>query len=661
MKASGATCLTPTGRSRKSSRPRKAPLVAGLLLLASILCLSAAAAQVSAAELLPPGHTGLAQRAVRHGPPPAVGDIGAYAAQPAGKDRSLGRPSAKSPKGITTPLRPTLKWSRVSGATCYDLRIYQGNTLKRIFNGRHGTSRQVTKSLPANVDLTWRVRARAPGSIGAWSKGMNFIISPPKPQSPSGTIASATPTFQWNSLNGATRYECSISGGGVRLTKSRLTTLSYTFSKALPTNVPLTWKVRGSNADGKGVWSRGVAFTVVPGDPSLTITANDQSKTYGAALPLGNSAFTAAGLLPGDSLTSVTLSSTGAAAGANVGGSPYPIVPSAAGGTGLDKYVITYVSGSLTVGRKALTIGGAVAGDKFCDGTTTATVDFTGASLGGVIAGDTVTIDSSGYSANFASASIGTGKPVTVTGVTVSGADAGNYTVSQPSGLSADIAPLSTAVSSSTAPLQGRGYSAGCFIPSGTATGDLVFAVVQAQDRWSAVPPLGPTVGDWTKIGDYSSTASISGTTHYFYHALYYLHVGASVPWLDTWDFFPAYLDNISVTNTTYRGATYDTAANVPYTTADTSLTAGSVTPSGVGECLLFIGGAYDPSGIGTVSVGTAPAGFTTDVNVSSNDFLGYFALAADAQASAAPSGTKTATLTTSTDLKQAWLIALKP
>ena len=73
------------------------------------------------------------------------------------------------------------------------------------------------------------------------------------------------------------------------------------------------------------------------------------------------------------------------------------------------------------------------------------------------------------------------------------------------------------------------------------------------------------------------------------------------------------------------------------------------------------MGGAYDPSGIGTVSVSAAPTGFTADVNVSSNDFLGYFALANDPQPSAAPSGAKTATLTTSTDLKQAWLIALRP
>jgi hypothetical protein len=616
---------------------------------------------VTAATPISLGGTDLADLAVRHVPPAAVSGAGAYALQPAGRACAPGRPSAKSPQGATTPLRPTLTWSKVSGASSYDLQIFRGNRLERFFNGHHSTSRHLLNSLPANVDLTWRVRAKAAGSTGAWSKSMKFIILPPRPESPGGAITSQTPTLQWDKLRGATRYECSISGAGMHLTKSGISTLSYAFGQALPTNVPLTWKVRGSNSDGKGVWSRVVAFTVVPGQPPLTITATDRGKTYGEALPLGGSDFTTAGLLPGDSVTSVTLSSTGAAASAPVSGSPYAIVPSAAAGTGLDKYTITYVNGGLTVGRRALTISGAVAQDKFYDGATTATVDFSGAGLGGVIAGDSVTIDSSAYSASFDSASIGADKPVTVAGVALGGADAGNYEVSQPSGLRADIAPLSTAVSSSTAPLQGPGYSAGCFIPSGTATGDLVFAVIQAQDRWSSIPPLGATVGDWTKIADYSYAASITGTTHYFYHALYCLQVGAVVPWHDTWDFFPTYLDNISVTNTTYRGATLDTASSVPYTTADTSLTAGSVTPAGVGERLLFVGGAYDPSGIGTVSVSAAPTGFTTDVNVSSNDFLGYFALATDPQASAAPSGAKTATLTVSTDLKQAWLIALKP
>ena len=120
----------------------------------------------------------------------------------------------------------------------------------------------------------------------------------------------------------------------------------------------------------------------------LTVTADDRSKTYGDALALGDSAFTAAGLQTGDSVTSVTLSSTGAKAAAAVSGSPYAIVPSAADGTGLDKNRDDYVGGHLAVDL-LLTISGAVADDKFYDGTTAATVDYSGARLDGALSAAT--------------------------------------------------------------------------------------------------------------------------------------------------------------------------------------------------------------------------------------------------------------------------------
>ena len=61
--------------------------------------------------------------------------------------------------------------------------------------------------------------------------------------------------------------------------------------------------------------------------------------------------FTASGLVGGDSVASVTLTSAGATAGAGVGGSPYVITPGAATGTGLSNYDIAYGTGALTVNR----------------------------------------------------------------------------------------------------------------------------------------------------------------------------------------------------------------------------------------------------------------------------------------------------------------------
>jgi len=90
-----------------------------------------------------------------------------------------------------------------------------------------------------------------------------------------------------------------------------------------------------------------VGLTVNP--KGLDITANDRTKTYGDAVTFAGTEFTtgAGQLVNGDSVTSVTLTSTGAAAGATVG--TYPIVASAAVGTGLSNYTIGYHDGTLTI------------------------------------------------------------------------------------------------------------------------------------------------------------------------------------------------------------------------------------------------------------------------------------------------------------------------
>ena len=51
------------------------------------------------------------------------------------------------------------------------------------------------------------------------------------------------------------------------------------------------------------------------------------------------------------------------------------------------------------------------------DGTTTATLDTSGAALAGVVAGDDVTLDTSGAVGTFDDKNVGTGKTVTVTGL----------------------------------------------------------------------------------------------------------------------------------------------------------------------------------------------------------------------------------------------------
>ena len=86
----------------------------------------------------------------------------------------------------------------------------------------------------------------------------------------------------------------------------------------------------------------------------LTITANNQTKVYGAALPTLTASYS--GFVNGDTSASLTTQptlSTTATASSHVAGSPYSITASGAVDT---DYSISYVAGSLTVTPAALTI-----------------------------------------------------------------------------------------------------------------------------------------------------------------------------------------------------------------------------------------------------------------------------------------------------------------
>jgi hypothetical protein len=90
------------------------------------------------------------------------------------------------------------------------------------------------------------------------------------------------------------------------------------------------------------------ALTVTP--VPLTVTANDATKTYGQTVVLPDTAFTTTGLVNGDTVTSVPVTSAGTLALAPVGGSPYAITPGTATGTYVPgNYTVTYVDGKLYV------------------------------------------------------------------------------------------------------------------------------------------------------------------------------------------------------------------------------------------------------------------------------------------------------------------------
>ncbi|MBI3853347.1 MAG: MBG-2 domain-containing protein, partial [Verrucomicrobia bacterium] len=120
----------------------------------------------------------------------------------------------------------------------------------------------------------------------------------------------------------------------------------------------------------------------------LTVAANNTNKTYGDTVTFTGTQFSTGGLINGDTVTNVTLTSAGVAGTVPVSGSPYSIVPSAAAGMGLNNYSITYSNGMLTVNQKAASLTANNTNKTYGD-----TVTFTGTefSASGLINGDTVT------------------------------------------------------------------------------------------------------------------------------------------------------------------------------------------------------------------------------------------------------------------------------
>jgi hypothetical protein len=163
------------------------------------------------------------------------------------------------------------------------------------------------------------------------------------------------------------------------------------------------------------------------GTRELTITADDQSKTFGESKDLESTAFGVGDgeLVAGDSVSSVTLNSPGAAASASVAGGPYPITPSGAVGTGLENYDITYVAGSLSVDKAVLSVTPAAKTKTYGD----AFSSFSG-SIAGEQNGDEFTAT---YSSPGSDAGVDVGEYViSVASVEpVGDADLSNYTVSK--------------------------------------------------------------------------------------------------------------------------------------------------------------------------------------------------------------------------------------
>jgi hypothetical protein len=116
-------------------------------------------------------------------------------------------------------------------------------------------------------------------------------------------------------------------------------------------NIAFTTGSAANYAITQNTATNGLTITPAP----LTVTAKNIAKVYQTLYTFDGTEFTATGLVNADTVTSVTLSSTGAPASAAFG--LYDILISNAVGTGLTNYTITYQKGTMTVGQADTSTG----------------------------------------------------------------------------------------------------------------------------------------------------------------------------------------------------------------------------------------------------------------------------------------------------------------
>ena len=227
------------------------------------------------------------------------------------------------------------------------------------------------------------------------------------------------------------------------------TPTSLIFPPMLTTNATAASHVAGSpyTINASGAFDPDYTISDVPGSLAvtsvpLTITANNQTKAYGAALPTLTASYT--GFVNGDTATSLTTPptlTTPASTFSDVAGSPYAIT--ASGAVDPD-YAISDVPGNLSVTPAPLTI----TADNLSKVYGAAVPTLTGSVLG-VLNGDDVV---AGYAtpATPSSDVVAGGYPITVSGL--SGAKVGDYAITDavPGTLTVTPAPLTVTANAAT-------------------------------------------------------------------------------------------------------------------------------------------------------------------------------------------------------------------
>ena len=201
-----------------------------------------------------------------------------------------GAPTPIAPMGVVTTITPNYSWAAISGATSYYLLVQNTAGVAVSMSvtpaaagcGAGTGTCNITPpgSLSNGAVYNWFVNATNSLGTGPWSAATTISISATGPSvplapvtiSPTGTLATTTPTYTWNASTGATSYYFLVQNTAGVLIGTSLTAsavgcgagtgmCTYTPSTALAAHATYNWFVNATNSLGTSPWSAARTIT----------------------------------------------------------------------------------------------------------------------------------------------------------------------------------------------------------------------------------------------------------------------------------------------------------------------------------------------------------------------------------------------------------------
>ena len=409
----------------------------------------------------------------------------------------------KSPYVLTvTPANKTVTYGTAPSYTATVTKFWPGDAVNQVSGLTFANSGGATPGVGS-----YTITASGASATGLDGTPYQFYY-------PTGTLTVNTAPLTITANDAAKAYGQTASFAGNAFSSSGLvysdsvTSVTETSPGSAAGAATGSYAITPSAAVGSGLANYTITYstgTLTVNAAALTIIANDAAKTYGTSAGFAGNAFTANGLISGDSVTAVSESSAGAGAGAATGS--YPITPSAATGVGLGKYTITYTAGTLTVSPAPLTITANNAGKTYGQTASFAANAFTAS---GLTNGDSVTGISSASAGTAATAAAGS---YAITPSAATGSGLANYTITYANG-SLTVTPASLTISANNAAKtygQTASFTGNAFTTSGLVNGDSVTAVNEASAGTVATAaagayPITPSAATGSGLANYTIT-----------------------------------------------------------------------------------------------------------------------------------------------------------